>query len=32
MTPHPQSDFFVNWTSNQNSSLESLFPSLKKKW
>ena len=30
MTPHPQSDFFVNWTSNQNSSLESLFPSLKK--
>jgi 4-aminobutyrate aminotransferase-like enzyme/Ser/Thr protein kinase RdoA (MazF antagonist) len=30
MTPHPQSDFFVNWTSNQNSSLGSLLPSLKK--
>ena len=30
MTPHPQSDFFVNWTSNQNSSLGSLLPTLKK--
>ena len=30
MTPHPQSDFFVNWTSNQNSSLGSLFPTLNK--
>ena len=30
MTPHPQSCFFINWTSNQNISLISLFPSLKK--
>jgi 4-aminobutyrate aminotransferase-like enzyme/Ser/Thr protein kinase RdoA (MazF antagonist) len=30
MTPHPQSDFFVNWTSNQNSSLGSLFPTINK--
>ena len=30
MTPHPQSDFFVNWASNQNSSLGSLLPTLNK--